>query len=247
MKPYGPLFAQVYDRHWADYALKSAPLLLNYLGRKLPQNHAYRLLDLGCGTGQLALTFLQAGWNVTGLDLSEDMMGFATLKAAPYLVSGQAAFTLGDMADFSFEQPFDAVVATYNTMNHLVWDAMASCIRSVHRNLSRKGLALLDMNTSKGLQEWADSETIKTGEISFDLKGSYDEKTGRAEVNISGDFGGEFLDAVLVNYSFPLARVEAVCRSLGFASFHWALPSELDRPLSDPENESRVFLVAEKA
>jgi SAM-dependent methyltransferase len=246
MEPYGPLFAKVYDRHWGGYAHNAAPVLLNFLGGKLPQDREHRLLDLGCGTGQLAMVFLQAGWNVTGIDLSEDMMEFARLKTAPYLVSGQAAFQVGDIRRFSFETPFDAVVATYNTLNHLDGDGLASSLECIHQNLSPGGFALLDLNTAKGLKEWAHSESVQTGEVLFDLDGAYDEKTGQGKVAVTGRFGQEFLDATLVNYSHPLEKVEAFCKKLGFSSFHWAVPTELDKPLAEPEKETRVFLVASK-
>lgn len=62
-----------------------------------------RILDLGCGTGDLAQIIATAGANVTGMDYSDDMIATAKVKF-PGL-----DFMVGNGEDFSFEEPFDAV------------------------------------------------------------------------------------------------------------------------------------------
>lgn len=42
---------------------------------------AGKLLDLACGTGELSVRFAQQGFDVTGIDLSEDMLSVAQAKA----------------------------------------------------------------------------------------------------------------------------------------------------------------------
>ena len=39
----------------------------------LPENHC-KILDIGCGTGYLLLEFLQRGFEITGIDLSQEMI-----------------------------------------------------------------------------------------------------------------------------------------------------------------------------
>ncbi len=62
-----------------------------------------RILDLGCGSGQLTHAIAQSGARVTGLDKSASMIDSAR-RDYPTLT-----FVLGDATDFSFDQPFDAV------------------------------------------------------------------------------------------------------------------------------------------
>jgi trans-aconitate methyltransferase len=62
-----------------------------------------RILDLGCGSGQLTQAIAESGARVTGLDNSATMIDTAR-REYPEL-----CFVLGDAKDFSFDEPFDAV------------------------------------------------------------------------------------------------------------------------------------------
>jgi SAM-dependent methyltransferase len=79
-----------------------------------------RILDLGCGTGQLTAEIARCGAQVVGLDKSADMLAEAR-KNFPELT-----FVLGDVARFDFSQasfarPFDAVFS--NAALHWIKDA----------------------------------------------------------------------------------------------------------------------------
>jgi trans-aconitate 2-methyltransferase len=71
-----------------------------------------RILDVGCGTGQLTAEIARSGAHVIGLDSSADMLVNAR-KNFPEL-----SFVLGDAAAFDFPEPFDAVFS--NAVLHWV-------------------------------------------------------------------------------------------------------------------------------
>ncbi|MEP7339107.1 MAG: methyltransferase domain-containing protein [Acidobacteriota bacterium] len=62
-----------------------------------------RILDVGCGAGQLTKQIADAGAEVTGLDSSPEMI--ATARAAYPEIN----FLIADASDFSFAEPFDAI------------------------------------------------------------------------------------------------------------------------------------------
>jgi trans-aconitate methyltransferase len=101
--------ARYQDRH--SFVWRYGASLLELLD---PQR-CERVLDVGCGTGQLTAEIARCGAHVTGLDNSADMLAEAR-RNFPEL-----AFVLGDAARFDFPEPFDAVFS--NAALHWVKDA----------------------------------------------------------------------------------------------------------------------------
>jgi len=77
-----------------------------------------RILDLGCGTGQLTADIAATGVQVVGLDSSPEMLGQAR-QNYPHL-----KFVLADATSFRFDEPFDAVFS--NAALHWVKNADAA-------------------------------------------------------------------------------------------------------------------------
>ena len=92
MQAYGAGFARVYNLRWSGFARQVAPLILEYFEVSPFAAANKRVLDLCCGTGQLALYFLEKGYRVVGIDLSEHMLRYARENTLAYIVSGQAKF-----------------------------------------------------------------------------------------------------------------------------------------------------------
>jgi len=89
-----------------------------------------RILDLGCGTGQLTEKIAIAGAKVLGIDYAPTMIEKAR-QNYPHL-----QFVVGDARDFQVEQPFDAVFS--NAVLHWIPEADAA-IRCIHQALKPGG------------------------------------------------------------------------------------------------------------
>lgn len=70
-----------------------------------------RVLDVACGTGVLFPDYKKLGADVTGIDISPEMVKIAKEKFP------EAEVICGDVLDFSFEDKFDAVMI-YNAFPH---------------------------------------------------------------------------------------------------------------------------------
>lgn len=81
---------------------------------------AIRTIDVGCGTGTVALRVSEAFPNaqVTCLDVAENMIAMARAKLAPY---PQVRFHRGDFDTFAVDAPYDAVVSSL-ALHHLPTD-----------------------------------------------------------------------------------------------------------------------------
>jgi trans-aconitate methyltransferase len=89
-----------------------------------------RILDVGCGTGQLTAEIARSGAKVTGLDNSAEMLAEAC-KNYPDI-----AYVLGDAASFHFPESFDAVFS--NAALHWVKDAEGA-VKSIAQALHPGG------------------------------------------------------------------------------------------------------------
>ena len=88
-----------------------APALVKFAGIR----PGSRVLDVGCGTGVVAVTAARAGAEVTGLDLTPALLARAAENAA--LTDVEIEFREGDVEDLSFDDAsFDFVVSQFGHM-----------------------------------------------------------------------------------------------------------------------------------
>jgi SAM-dependent methyltransferase len=251
MQAYNRSFARVYNMRWGDFGRHVAPRIQAFYEQTSLGEDNQRVLDVCCGTGQLAAHFLQQGYTVTGIDLSEEMLHYARGNTARYVEDGKARFLQRDAADFDLPAQFGLAVSTFDALNHLPdEDSLCACLRCVRRALVPGGLFVFDLNTRFGLRSsWNGINVEDTEEATIVNRGFYDADANKAWVKISGYLRTENglyerFDQVAYNTAFDLARVQAALREGGWTSAHAARIDELGTPLPDPEAERRVFFVA---
>lgn len=106
-----------------------------------------RVLELGSGTGRVLIPLARAGFHVTGVDSSEDMMAVCRerLSYEPAGVQSRVSLVEGDVRDLRLDGPFDLVIAPCNFINY--FPAPGDCekvIRWAARLLGPAGTFLLD-------------------------------------------------------------------------------------------------------
>lgn len=253
MQAYNPRFAQIYNLRWANFAQNAAPRLRSFY-ESTPLGEQNRdLLDVCCGTGQLALHFLDNGYQVTGLDLSDAMLDYARQNVAPYLLTGQARFVQGNASSFEFDERFGLVLSTFDALNHLPdLYALKGCFLSVYAVLLAGGCFIFDLNTPRGLSRWTGITLEDQPELMLVTRALYDETSGKAFMRISGfvQIGDESLferfEETAYEVAFPLDQVKQALEDTGFVNVRFARLQDLNASLSDPDQENRVFIIAEK-
>lgn len=102
-----------------------------------------RILDVGCGTGQLTAQVAQSGATVVGLDLNEAMLEQARSNYP------DLEFILGNAANFRVQEPFDAVFS--NAALHWVLDAEGA-VRSMAAALKPGGRLVAELGGRGNVQ-----------------------------------------------------------------------------------------------
>jgi SAM-dependent methyltransferase len=102
-----------------------------------------RALELGIGTGRIALPLAAHGVEVHGIDLSRAMV--ARLRAKP---GGEAiGVTIGDFAATRVDGTFTLAYLVFNTiMNLTTQEAQVACFRNVAAHLAPGGLFLIEVH-----------------------------------------------------------------------------------------------------
>jgi len=106
------------------------------------------VLELACGTGRIVLPLARAGFEVTGLDLSQAMLDKlqAKLDKEPRDVQARVALKCADMRDYRFSQKFGLVFCAFNSFQHLMTtEDQLTCLASVREYLADDGRLVLNV------------------------------------------------------------------------------------------------------
>lgn len=143
-------FADVYDRMMSETPYDMwFERLLAYLQRQ--GKTCGHLCELGCGTGEMTERFADVGYEVTGIDLSPDMLALAAEKKKD---RQKILYLNQDMTDFSLHKPADVVLCICDSINYLLEEDdlrdLFGCVRAV---MPEDGLFLFDMKTEYCYEE----------------------------------------------------------------------------------------------
>ena len=169
-------FAGVYDtfmdnvpyEEWADYLWK---LLREYgIADGL-------VLELGCGTGSMTELLASKGYDMIGVDNSEDMLELAMEKR---IESGHdILYLLQNMQEFELYGTVRAVVSVCDSVNYVTdEEELTEVFRLVNNYLDPQGVFIFDFNTEYKYQEILGEQVIaeEREECSFIWDNYYDEE-----------------------------------------------------------------------
>jgi SAM-dependent methyltransferase len=165
-----------------------------------------RALELGIGTGRIALPLAQRGVPVHGIELSEAMV--ARLHAKPG--GDEIGVTIGDFATTTANGTFSVAYLVFNTIMNLTTQAdQVACFRNVARHLEPGGCFVIEVGIP-ALQRLPPGETIRAFEVR-ETKWGFDEIDVATQSLTSHHF--EIVDGRAERVSMP---------------FRYVWPSELD-------------------
>jgi SAM-dependent methyltransferase len=194
----------------------------NLLLRHLPKGA--HIFDLCCGGGQLAQKLLESGYQVTGLDGSEQMLKYARQNA-----SG-ANFILDDARFFQLPPTFHAATSTSFALNHIMnIEELEGVFSNVHAALLDNGWFLFDLRLEEWVQKW-DSSTVDASVVEgyvkdddvFSMRDIYqpEDKIGRKYITIFQLINGEWQrsDLTLLFKIYLPEEVKTALEKVGFTN-----------------------------
>lgn len=185
-------FASVYDifmkdvpyAEWADF-LSS---LIEHYGVSRPLSDGKQaddaleaernlVLDLGCGTGTLTELMAQKGYDMIGVDCSEEMLRVATEKKENS--GSEILYLCQDMRELDLYSTVGTVISVCDSLNYLLEDEdMVETFRRVNNFLYPGGVFIFDFNTTYKYEQVIGDTTIAENreECSFIWENYYHEE-----------------------------------------------------------------------
>lgn len=142
------------------------------------------ILDLACGTGIPTILFAQRGFQMIGIDRSPAMLRVLREKSKDYNITVLEA----DIRAFKIEQPVDAAICLYDSINYLLTgEDLQRCFQCVRNALIDDGLFVFDMNTRYGLAVfWGNRQAVREADNVHSIwQNTYDEKTAISTLRLS--------------------------------------------------------------
>lgn len=166
--PFNPI-ARFYDAHHGQIE-EDIPAYLAFV-----QQTGGPLLDLGVGTGRLALVLAQAGHHVTGIESAPNMLAIARKRVAAARLGQRITLVHGDFREFDLGQQFALAYCGFNSFLHLIDEAdQLQALNCWRRHLRRNGLLVIDVDNPSLARlaaadgsleldsQWVDDETGHT-------------------------------------------------------------------------------------
>ncbi len=140
-------YAKIYDLIYQDkdYAAETGYVLSVIDRHRVLDSKA--LLELGCGTGNYSAKFSEKGYEVTGLDLSEDMIAIAENRSI-----ADAKFMQGDIRHYKLHKTFPLIVSLFHVFSYLNSDTdVKDFFARAYDHLEKDGLLVFDFWNGDGV------------------------------------------------------------------------------------------------
>ena len=236
-------FAQVYDTfmdnvpydEWGEYLVS----LLKKYGVE-----EGLVLDMGCGTGAMTRYLDAHGYDMTGIDVSEEMLTIAKEKS-----SADILYLLQDMREFELYGTMRAAVSICDSMNYILEeDDLLRVFSLVNNYLDPGGIFIFDLNTVYKYQEILGEQTIAEDreECSFIWDNFYDEEEMINEYDLTvfvqeeGDLFRRYCETHYQR-AYSLETVRALIEKAGMEVLAIYDAFTYNKPKPDSE---RVYFVA---
>ncbi|CQR25849.1 methyltransferase [Streptococcus varani] len=239
-------FASVYDAimddllydKWTDFSL-----------HHLPKKKDAKLLELACGTGIQSIRFKQAGFDVTGLDLSQDMLDIATKRAKSANLS--IPFVQGNMLDLSSIGTFDYVTCYSDSICYMQDEVeVGDVFKQVYDHLNEGGVFIFDAHSTYQIDEvfpgYSHHENAEDFAMVWD---SFEDEAPHSIVHeltfFIQDEDGRFTryDEVHEERTYEILTYDILLEQAGFKNFKVYSDFEDKEP---GEESKRWFFVCEK-
>ncbi|MEO6906787.1 MAG: class I SAM-dependent methyltransferase [Abditibacteriaceae bacterium] len=185
---YDELMAHVPYSAWVDYVLNIC---------KRYKHAPKQILDCACGTGNVTYELAARGFDVMGVDYSEEMIEVAQHKnkipprffsKSTFIHSPKPTFVQSDLCEMELNRQFDTITCLYDSLNYLTAPEMLrQAFTQINKHLQPGGLFIFDMNSPYAFETdmFTQSEHRPRQKLQYDWISHYDRQTRLCQVEMT--------------------------------------------------------------
>ena len=204
-------------------------------------------VDLACGTGSVATILARRGLQVTGVDMSEEMLTMAQHKTAE--LENPPRFVCQPLQKLHLPRAVDMAVCTLDSLDYITNPAdCAEAIRRVYKALNPGGIFIFDVNTPEKLRSMDGQVFLDEDDDVYCVwRGEFDEKSNICSYGMDlFQRRGELWQRSFEEhreYAYSAEQLTAYLKAAGFTHIR----VYADRlPEAPREGEQRIYIKARK-
>ncbi len=208
MKPYERL-SKLYKKDWGKDSVKYSGLISNVIN--IYNLNVHSVLDVACGSGILASKLYSENFNVSGIDISEDMINVAKENTTGI------EFKVANMAEFTFTKKFQLITCAFDSLNYLTNDLdMKKTLKNIFLHLEDNGIFIFDINTpvlyeerhfgiiDRAFEDIKFKQILEYDKESRIGKTVFDFGNNQCEIHIQKAYTVDEMDEFLLNSGFEI-------------------------------------------
>ena len=215
-----------------------------YLICKLKPFSFTKGIDIGWGGGWFTRAFIKAGYQMTGLDQSWEMLNFAQNQALKLGQRGE--YILGDITNVKLPKRFDFATAINDCINYIPKGKLSKAFKNIYASLNQGGIFLFDISSVKKFNEKiANTVSVDDREdITYLCFNKLEEEKATMDVTLfvkQVDGTYQRLDETHTQYLYSKQEIVSTLQNVGFNLI------EVTGHLGEDENVSdRLCFLAQK-
>ena len=229
----------IYDdnyKNWMQFILKTVKD--NALGNKG--------LDVACGSGILTRLLKKSGFDVTGIDISQDMLNVALQKS--YQEKLNIKYLKEDMKTLKSFEKVDFITVINDGLNYVENKYLLKTFKNFYNCLKKGGVLIFDVSSLYKLKNVLGNNALYDDDdnLSYLWLNSYDEKSASVDISLSvfekcGDVYKRH-NETQVQYAHTVENLLEKLKETGFSLI--SVTDELGQPLK--EDTQRILFVLKK-
>lgn len=239
-------FAQVYDMFMDNIDYEQWCAYLKVLLKEYGVNNGI-VLDMGCGTGNITKLLSEAGYDMIGIDNSQEMLNVAMEKRGD---EESILYLLQDMREFELYGTVAAVVCICDSMNYITeYEDLVQVFKLVNNYLDPGGVFIFDLNTVYKYEQIGDSTIAEDREDSSFIWDNYyyeDERINEYQLSIFiKDEDGRY-DKFSENHYQKGYQIKEIKKALAEAGLEFVTAYDAFSHNEVREDSERIYVIAKE-